>query len=231
MVIMTGLTSDAYSVNIAAKINLFMPVAVKSRTTTRRTSHARSHASLRDRIRDTARELFAREGYESVSMRRIGAEVGCSAMAIYRHYESKEELLLSICEETFQHMIKLLDETRQGPGTRLEILRRCLRVIVDFHISHPNHYKVTFMTVLPPGPVADRKVAIGQNVMDRLRAGVRDCAEEKGIKVDIEMMAQIIRVAIHGLASSLITLGRCYPWKAPERMKDETIAVVTRQFE
>jgi AcrR family transcriptional regulator len=208
-----------------------MPVTAKRQKVTRRTRHARSHASLRDQIRDTARDLFAREGYESVSMRRIGSAVGCSPMAIYRHYENKEELLLSICEETFQQMIRLLDETRKGPGTRLEILRRCLRTIVDFHISHPNHYKVTFMTVLPPGPVADRKVAIGQRVMDRLRAGVRECAEENGLKVDVEMTAQIIRVASHGLASSLITLGQCYPWKDPERMKNETIALVTRQFE
>jgi AcrR family transcriptional regulator len=208
-----------------------MPVTAKHRRLTRRASHARSHASLRDQIRDTARDLFAREGYESVSMRRIGTEVGCSPMAIYRHYENKEELLLSICEETFQQMIRLLDETRKGPGTRVEILRRCVRTILDFHISHPNHYKVTFMTVLPPGPVANRKVAIGQNVMDRLRAGVRECAEGKGLNVDVEMTAQIIRVAIHGLASSLITLGQCYPWKDPERMKDETIALVTRQFE
>ena len=208
-----------------------MPVAPKHRTLVKRTRHARSHASLRDQIRDTARELFAREGYESVSMRRIGAEVGCSAMAIYRHYENKEELLLSISEETFTHMIRLLDETRKGPGTRVEVLRRCLRTIVDFHLSHPNHYKVTYMTVLPPGPVADRKVAIGQKVMDRLRAGVRESAEARGIEVDVEMTAQIIRVAMHGLASSLITQGQCYPWKDPERMKDETIALVTKQFE
>lgn len=208
-----------------------MAVATKHRTSVRRTSHARSNASLSDQIRSTARELFAGEGYESVSMRRIGAEVGCSPMAIYRHYENKEELLLSICEETFLHMIRLLDETRQGPGTRLEVMRRCLRTIVDFHLSHPNHYKVTYMTVLPPGPVATRKVAIGQKVMDRLRAGVRECAEAKGITVDVEMTAQIIRVAIHGLASSLITQGQCYPWKDPERMIDETLALVTRQFE
>jgi AcrR family transcriptional regulator len=187
--------------------------------------------SLRDKIRNTARELFAREGFESVSMRRIGAKVGCSPMAIYRHFANKEELLLSICEETFGRMVRLLDETRQKPGTPLETLRRCVRTIVDFHISHPNHYKVTYMTVMPPGPVADRKVAIGKPVMDRLREGVRECAEAKGLDIDVEMTAQLIRVAIHGLASSLITTGRCYPWKDPERMKREMIEIVTRQFE
>src|SRR5258708_376920 len=205
-----------------------MPLAQKRRPAIRR-SRPRPRASLRDQIRHTARELFAREGYESVSMRRIGAEVGCSPMAIYRHYENKEELLLSICEETFSKMIRLLDEERAKPGPALERLRRCVRTVVDFHLSHPNHYKVTFMTPMPPGPMAQRKVAIGQPTMDRLIAGVRECAIEKGLNdddIDVEMTAQIVRVAIHGLASSLITTGKCYPWKDPERMKDEMIAPV-----
>jgi AcrR family transcriptional regulator len=208
-----------------------MPAAQKRASAARSTKSRHTHIPLRDQIRDAARDLFAREGYESVSMRRIGAEIGCSPMAIYRHYENKEELLLSICEETFSRMIQLLDKTRQTPGTRLQVLRRSVHTIVDFHLSHPNHYKVTFMTVMPPGPVAERKVAIGQHAMDRLRLGVHECAEAKGIEVDVEMAAQIIRVAIHGLASSLITTSKCYPWKDPQRMKEEVIATVTRQFE
>lgn len=71
--------------------------------------------------------------------------------------------------------------------------------------------------------MAERKVAIGQRTMDRLRAGVRESAAEKDTQVDVEMAAQIIRAAMHGLASLLITTSQCYPWKEPERMKDETI--------
>lgn len=208
-----------------------MPIAYKSRL---QPPIRRRRISLRDQIRHIARELFAREGYERVSMRRIGAEVRCSPMAIYRHYENKEELLLSICEETFSKMIRLLDDERAKPGPALERLRRCVRTIVDFHLSHPNHYKVTFMTPMPPGPVAERKVAIAQPVVDRLRAGIRECLLEKGQKedaIDVEMTAQIVRVGIHGLASSLICTGKCYPWKDPERMKDEAIAAVTRRLE
>jgi len=208
-----------------------LPIATQRATGVRRAKVRRSSAPLRDQIRDVARDLFAREGYESVSMRRIGSKIGCSPMAIYRHYENKEELLLSICEETFNRMIQLLDETRLQRGTALERLRRCVRTIVDFHLSHPNHYKVTFMTVMPPGPVAERKVAIGQRAMDRLRAGVRECAAEKGIEVDVEMAAQVLRVAMHGIASMLITTSQCYPWKEPERMKEIVIETVTRQFE
>jgi AcrR family transcriptional regulator len=193
----------------------------------------RGAGTLRDQIRRAARELFAHEGYESISMRRVGAEVGCSPMAIYRHYENKEELLLSICEETFASMLKLLDEARQEGVTRLDQLRRCIRAVIDFHLSHPNHYKVTFMTAMPPGPLAQRKVAIGKPVMDRLIAGVRECAEAKGIEkeIDVEMTAQVIRTAIHGLAAQLITTGQTYPWKDTERLKEEVIRAVTRTLE
>ena len=203
----------------------------KKKIIARRRATRPAHGTLRGRIRNTARELFARQGYESVSMRRIGAAVGCSPMAIYRHFPNKEELLLSICEETFGKMLRLIDATRAEPGTPLEKLRRSVRTVLEFHLSHPNHFKVTFLTTMPPGPVAERKVAIGQHTMDRLRAGVRECAEAKGLDIDVEMASQVIRVAIHGLAGSLITTGKCYPWKEPERMKDEVIAAVTRQFE
>src|ERR1700756_2369224 len=108
-----------------------MPVTHAKATAVRRARGRRSHAPLQEQIRDTARDLFAREGYESVSMRRIGAEIGCSPMAIYRHFENKEELLLSICEETFSKMIELIDQARLGPGTAVERLRRCMRTIVD----------------------------------------------------------------------------------------------------
>jgi AcrR family transcriptional regulator len=208
-----------------------MPLAQKPATARRRPHKQRQATSLRDRIRSTARDLFAREGYESISMRRIGAVVGCSPMAIYRHFENKEELLISLCEETFARMGRVLDQARQKPGTRLEQLRRCIRAAMEFHLSHPNHYKVTFMTALPHGPVAQRKLAIGQPVMDRLLAGVRLCAEEKGIEVEVEMAAQVIRVGIHGLVGQLITTGRWYSLEDPERLKDEVIAAVTRQLE
>ncbi|HEY2236066.1 MAG TPA: helix-turn-helix domain-containing protein, partial [Candidatus Angelobacter sp.] len=70
-----------------------MPIATQRAVGARRAKARRSHAPLRDQIRDADRDLFAREGYESVSMRRIGSKIGCSPMAIYRHYENKEELL------------------------------------------------------------------------------------------------------------------------------------------
>lgn len=216
---------------VYAYIVHIMSATTASRRKTQAVKTSRPASSLRDEIRNTARELFAKEGYARVSMRRIGAEIGCSPMAMYRHYASKDELLVSICEETFTKMIGLIDARRERPGTPLEKLRSCLRTIMDFHLSHPNHYKVTFMTEIPPGPAADRKVAIGQPTLDRLRKGIQECAEAKGIAVDLEIMTQIMRAGMHGLVAMLIIAQRPYPVRNPERLKQELIATLTTSLE
>src|ERR1700674_3402924 len=202
---------------------------IKVRARTRKTPRHRT--TLREVIRNTARDLFAREGYESVSMRRIGAEIGCSPMAMYRYYESKDELLLSICEDTFREMIKLIDRERQKTTVPLERLRKCLQTIIDFHVSHPNHYKVTFMTEVPPGPMAERKMAIGRPTLDRLREGIRECAANRGIEVDVELLTQLLRAGMHGVASLLIVTPVAYPVHDPERLKREMIMALTKSLE
>lgn len=47
----------------------------------------------RDRILATAIRLADREGVESMSMRRLGRELGVEAMSLYNHVHSKEDLI------------------------------------------------------------------------------------------------------------------------------------------
>jgi AcrR family transcriptional regulator len=55
-------------------------------------------------IREAAAGLIARYGYEAVSMRRLGDEVGVQAAALYRYFPTKEDLLFTLMRE---HMEKL----------------------------------------------------------------------------------------------------------------------------
>lgn len=47
-----------------------------------------------------ALRLFSEKGYKAVSVAEIANAVGCSAPALYKHYKSKQELLLAIFEES-----------------------------------------------------------------------------------------------------------------------------------
>jgi AcrR family transcriptional regulator len=56
----------------------------------------------KDAIKQTALKLFAKQGYESTSMREIANEVGLKAPSIYAHFVSKEELYTQLSEESLK---------------------------------------------------------------------------------------------------------------------------------
>lgn len=56
-----------------------------------------------------ALHLFARDGYEAVSVSQIAGELGMTKGALYRHYESKRDI--------FEHIVKRME---QGDGEQAE---------------------------------------------------------------------------------------------------------------
>jgi AcrR family transcriptional regulator len=56
----------------------------------------------RDRILDTAYDLFSRHGIRAVGVDRIVAESGVAKMSLYRHFPSKDHLVLTFLQEREQ---------------------------------------------------------------------------------------------------------------------------------
>lgn len=52
--------------------------------------------TTRERILDIALDLFIRKGYAETSLREIAAELGFSKAALYYHFESKQDILLTL---------------------------------------------------------------------------------------------------------------------------------------
>lgn len=62
----------------------------------RRTTHLD-----RDIILDTAKSIFYTDGLSALTMRRLGAELGVDATAMYRHFRNKASLITAIIDELF----------------------------------------------------------------------------------------------------------------------------------
>lgn len=54
------------------------------------------------KILSTALQLFARDGYEAVSVRNIAEELGITKGALYRHYKNKRDIFDSIVDRMIQ---------------------------------------------------------------------------------------------------------------------------------
>jgi AcrR family transcriptional regulator len=105
----------------------------------------REKLEVRTKILDAARELFAREGYDAVTMRRIADAIEYSPTAIYLHFKDKETLVRELCEEDFASLAKAFQKIAKESDP-LERLRKIGMAYVDFGVEKPNHYRLMFMT-------------------------------------------------------------------------------------
>ncbi|MBZ5606571.1 MAG: TetR/AcrR family transcriptional regulator [Acidobacteriia bacterium] len=192
---------------------------------------AREKKELRQEILDAARDLFVREGFENVSMRKIAEKIEYSPTTIYLYFRDKSDLLDCIIEETFARLVRkqtLLEQTVADPVERLE---KGLRSYVEFGLKHPNHYKVTFM--MPEPPVTDpelcpRSREMGQKAFANLRNMLAECVEKKLLEIDdLEATAQAAWAMVHGLTSLMIAKPH-YKWAERNHLIDTLLGTLMR---
>src|SRR5208337_578995 len=170
---------------------------------------ARQKRFLRQEILDAASDLFVKEGYEQVSMRRIAEKIEYSPTTIYLYFKDKAELLDQICQETFARLVQHLNRILEQPGDPLERLKRGLVAYIEFGLENPQHYRVVFMTLHPEGYVKIKHVqpdSPGMQAFDSLRRCVFDCISAGKLRTsDAELISQALWCGIHGVTALLIT--------------------------
>ena len=71
---------------------------------------ARARKDLRQQILETAEELFVREGYEKVTMRRIAGRIEYSPTTIYHHFTDKGQLFACLLESYHARLLARIRE-------------------------------------------------------------------------------------------------------------------------
>jgi AcrR family transcriptional regulator len=192
---------------------------------------AREKAALRQEILAAARDLFALEGYEQVSMRRIAEKIDYSPTTLYLHFADKAELLFHVCEDTFQKLVKQGERVRAGAGDPLAKLKRIGRQYIEFGLKHPSHYKVTFMVQHEPDNLGEHyEHSMAHRAFALLEESVAECME-RGVfrRVDLRLASQSLWAAVHGITSLLIARPD-FPWTEQERTIDLLLDVVCAGF-
>ena len=80
-------------------------------------------ATRRDHLVETAAKLFARHGFHATGIDRILAEAGVAKMTLYKHFRSKDELILAALrrrDEEFRNwFVRKVEARARRPAARL----------------------------------------------------------------------------------------------------------------
>jgi AcrR family transcriptional regulator len=159
------------------------------------------HGNLRRALLDEALATIRAEGVSGLTLRDIGARVGVSRTALYRHFADKNALLAAVATEGFRTLRQELVGAWDKGGLTRAALDAMGVAYVHFAIANSSHYRVMF------GGYFDKQVCDAeldaeaasafQALVDALAALQRDALVRGD---DPVKLARFVWAVVHGVA-------------------------------
>jgi AcrR family transcriptional regulator len=102
------------------------------------TSRERAKASRRSALLHAAAALFAERGFERVSLEDLGAAVGISGPAVYRHFAGKQAVLAALLIDVSRDLVAGADQVLASSDSEAVKLRSLIAFHVEFALSNPD---------------------------------------------------------------------------------------------
>jgi AcrR family transcriptional regulator len=144
----------------------------------------------RRRIQDVALRLFAEQGYEKTSLREIAAQLDVTKAALYYHFKTKEDILISLSQDLIGPIDELVAWAQRQPRTlacKQELLRRYCDVLWG---------AAAFFRFMQENQAAVRELSIGESFKTRLSA-LNDLIREPGYSMTAQVRCRTALIALH----------------------------------
>jgi AcrR family transcriptional regulator len=139
--------------------------------------------SARERILDTAYDLFSRHGIRAVGVDRIIATSGVAKMSLYRHFSSKDALVLAFLQEREKRWTMEwlhAEVTRRGDDGPSRLL--AIFDVFDEWFHQSDFEGCSFINVLLEFGDPDHPIRMASTEhLANIRGLVRDFAEDAGV--------------------------------------------------
>ena len=157
-------------------------------STGRSGTRAAETAARKQRLLLAATELAAEGGYDAVQMRDVAARAEVALGTLYRHYASKDQLLLAALADQATTLRERLDQRPprgDAPAERVaDVLRRATRALE--RQPRVTHAMVTAMSVAD-----DSAAPVKQEVNETLRAIIVDAVDGTSVS-DLDDIVRVL---------------------------------------
>jgi AcrR family transcriptional regulator len=142
----------------------------------------KKEAAPKDKVFQTASRLFYQNGYRAIGVDTLAAESGIGKMTLYRHYPSKDDLIVAYLKDSDAVFWYRFDEITEGAPTARDKLLAFFEAL-QAYVRTPACYGCPFLNVATEYPETDypgHRVAIEHKQSVRVR--FRQLAKEAGAK-------------------------------------------------
>jgi AcrR family transcriptional regulator len=171
-----------------------------SKSPARKPRRSYHHGNLRRALLDEALATIRAEGVEGLTLREIGARLGVSRTALYRHFADKGALLEAVATEGFRTLREKLVEAWEGARGPAGVDAMGV-AYVRFAVANSSHYRVMFGGFVDPedreSELATEGAGAFQALVDALTALQGDGLVRAD---DIVTMASFVWAVVHGVA-------------------------------
>lgn len=136
----------------------------------------------KDKVFQTAARLFYQHGYRAVGVDTLAAESGIGKMTLYRHYPSKDDLIVAYLKDSNEIFWRNFEEITKDAPTSREKLLAFFESLQDY-ANTPACYGCPFLNVATEYPEPDypgHQVALEHK--QSVRARFRQLAKEAGAR-------------------------------------------------
>jgi AcrR family transcriptional regulator len=102
------------------------------------------HGDLRRALLNEAVRTIQSDGIDALTLRGVGARLGVSRTALYRHFTDKSALLAAVAAEGFRALREALVSAVERAADPAAGFKDQGRAYVRFAVQNPAHYRVMF---------------------------------------------------------------------------------------
>ena len=103
------------------------------------------HGNLKHDLIETGIRVISEEGFDGLSLRSLSARCGVSHNAVYRHFDSKEQLIAACRAYVTERMTEQLQTAVEGVDISSgAALRNLSAAYLSFYQQHPTYYSFLY---------------------------------------------------------------------------------------
>jgi AcrR family transcriptional regulator len=183
---------------------------------------------LREEILVAGKRLLMETGnLDAVTVRAVAEAVGVSPPSIYLHFADKDELVIAVCESTFEALDEYIEKAAAGVDDVREQLRVRGKAYIEFGLENPEHYRILFMT-RPATLKPETEYPVPAAFLHHIESVQR--AHDAGVLpagVDPMLAAITLWAGVHGITSLMIAKPK-FPWPDHDAVIDQLLSTLVK---